>query len=145
MTDPKRGRWRIAVQVIAVAMLIDVTVSPAICPAQQRPVTPAPGVAPAASAPQGPATLTVNPAPGSRDVDPSTPIVVTASTGVLVAVQMVNETRQGHRWCPDTGSEGVEARRASGVRPHLHAHHHRSRHRYDYNDLDYKLFHRDAR
>ncbi len=92
MTDPKRGRWRIAVQVIAVAMLIDVTVSPAICPAPQRPVTPAPDVAPAASAPQGPATLTVNPAPGSRNVDPSTPIAVTASTGVLVAVQMVNET-----------------------------------------------------
>ncbi|WP_081283293.1 L,D-transpeptidase [Mycobacterium asiaticum] len=73
-------------------MLIDVTVSPAICPAPQRPVTPAPDVAPAASAPQGPATLTVNPAPGSRNVDPSTPIAVTASTGVLVAVQMVNET-----------------------------------------------------
>ncbi|KQH75125.1 hypothetical protein AO501_07385 [Mycobacterium gordonae] len=93
-TDTRRGGWRIAVRVIVLAVLIDVAASPAICAAQQRPHTKAPGdAAPAASEPpRGPATVTVNPAPGSHDVDPLTPIFVTARTGVLVAVQMVNET-----------------------------------------------------
>lgn len=95
MTDARRQlRW-VVVRLALVMALIDLAVSGAIWPAQLRPVAVAPhGAAPAPAGPPqlSPAALTVNPAPGSRDVDPLAPIVVTATTGTLVAVQMRNET-----------------------------------------------------
>lgn len=94
MTDARRQLWWVVVRLALVMALIDLAVSGAILPVQLRPIAVAPrGAAPAPARPPqlGPAALAVNPAPGSRDVDPLAPIVVTATTGTLVAVQLRNE------------------------------------------------------
>ena len=44
-----------------------------------------------APSPDEPASLTIEPAPGTRDVDPVAPVSVTAKTGTLTDVVMVND------------------------------------------------------
>lgn len=94
-----RTRWIAAPLValavlIAVAALIELAAAPSTCRLQLCPASTAPHpVAPVSTKPpQYPATVSISPGAGARDVDPLAPIAVMATAGSLVAVQMVNET-----------------------------------------------------
>lgn len=85
-------RW-IGAPLVVAAALIAVVAAPTMCRTQSCPAGAAPrAVAPVSRQPSPhPATVTISPGSGARDVDPRTPVAVTATAGSLVAVQMVNE------------------------------------------------------
>ncbi|OFJ51181.1 hypothetical protein BEL07_24260 [Mycolicibacterium grossiae] len=77
-----------------VSVVVAISLWPGNCPA-----TPCPGsdrftadpVAPTAPV-ASPASITLTPSPDARDVDPRSPVTVTATSGRLVTVRLVNET-----------------------------------------------------
>ena len=82
-------RW-IGAPLVAAAALIAVVAAPTMCRTQSCPAGAAlsHGLAPTVAASRNSDDLSGS---GARDVDPRTPVAVTATAGSLVAVQMVNE------------------------------------------------------
>ena len=85
------------------------------------------GIPAAAPNPDEPASIKIEPAPGAHDVDPVAPVSVSAQTGTLTDVAMVNDAGKPVDGVLTPGCKGLASRRAAGLRAHLHAHHHQPR------------------